>query len=360
MPREVLAALALLVTSVAAAAPGGGLAVVEVTAPSTMQGLALQITRQVQDAAQAQGWKVVSPEEVETFLGPKSTVLVKQCGGSATCVAALLGDLPVSRAVVGILSRDETHYLVHLWLISLTPPAVVTEVDRAILIASRRLKEDVAAALPGFLRGQPDAKGTLVLDASVPGAEGTLDGEAVGLLPVTRSLKPGKHQIRVTQPGFYPVDRLVAVDPGKTTRDVVRLVAIPGATAPDLAALTAGAAGASGGGGGFRVPVAGWVALGVGVTAAAAGTWLAVASHDNQTQLQAGYNPARDSYQGFRSQAVTGQNQATWANVCFGIAGAGLVTWGVLTWIASTSPASPHASIGVGPQGASVAIAGTF
>lgn len=141
------------------------------------------------------------------------------------------------------------------------------------------------------------------------------------------------------------------------------MVAIPGAFGPDLAALTPAAAAAPSGSPstGFRIPVAGWVALGVGVAAAGAGTWLAVASHDNQTQLQAGYDPARNSYQGFRSQAVTGQNQATWANVCFGIAGAGLITWGVLTWIASTTPsgpAPPQASVGIGPG--SVTVAGTF
>jgi hypothetical protein len=363
MRREVLAALALFVTS-ASAAPGQGLAVVEVNAPAMMQGLAQQITRQVFDAARAQGMKVVSSDELETFLGPKNLLLLKQCAGSASCVAGILADLPVNRAVVGTLGRDDTHYLVHLWLVALKPPAAVAEVDRAILIASRRLTSDVAGAIPALLRGEQEAKGTLVVEATVPGASVTIDGEPVGESPVARSLKPGKHQIRVVSPGFYPVERLAGVEPGRTTRDVVRLVAIPGTTAAALGVLPPTPAAeptAPGGGGGFRVPVAGWVALGVGVAAAGAGTWLAVASHDNQTQLQAGYDPARNSYQGFRSQAVTGQNQATWANVCFGVAGAGLVTWGILTWIASSAPPSgPHAAVGVGPQGVSVAVSGTF
>ena len=141
---------------------------------------------------------------------------------------------------------------------------------------------------------------------------------------MTRLLKPGKHEVRVSHPGYYPVERLVTVEAGQTTHDVVRLVAVPGAAPPALPPLETSAPVASGG---FRVPVAGWVALGVGLAAGAAGGWLAVAAHNNQNQLLAGYDPARNSYQGFRSQAVTGQNQATWANVCFGIAGAGLLTW---------------------------------
>jgi hypothetical protein len=327
-----------------------------------MLGLAQQMTRQVLDAARAQGLKVVPPEELETFLGPKNVLVLKQCGGAAGCVAARLAELPVNRAVVGTLGRDDTHYLVHLWLIALTPPAVVAEVDRAILIASRRLQPDVAAAIPGLLRGEQDAKGTLVVESTVPGASVVLDGEPIGQTPVTRTLKPGKHELRLSQTGFYPVERLVTVEPGKTTRDVVRLVAFPGTSAAALATPPPEAS-SEAAGGGFRVPVAGWVALGVGAAAAGAGAWLAVASQDNQNQLLAGYNPSRNSYQGFRSQAVTGQNQATWANVCFGIAGAGLLTWGILTWIASSAPATPagpHASVGVGPQGASVAVSGSF
>jgi hypothetical protein len=319
------------------------------------------MTRQVLDGARAQGLKVITPEELETFLGPKNVLALKQCGGAAGCVAAQLAQLPVNRAVVGTLGRDDTHYLVHLWLIALTPPAVMAEVDRAVLIASRRLQPDVAATIPGFLRGEQDAKGTLMVESNVPGASVVLDGEPIGLTPVTRTLKPGKHELRLSHTGFYPVERLVTVEPGKTTRDVVRLVALPGTSAAGLATPAPEASPA--GGGGFRVPVAGWVALGVGAAAAGVGTWLAVASQDNQNQLLAGYNPSRNSYQGFRSQAVTGQNQATWANVCFGIAGAGLVTWGVLTWIASSAPATPpgpQASIGVGPHGASVALSGRF
>jgi len=358
MRRSVLAALALIVTP-ASAAPRKGLAVVEVSAPSNMQGLAAQLTRQVLDAAQAQGLRVVPPEELETFLGPKDTPALKQCGPSPSCLSALLSAIPVSRVVVGTLSRDQSHYLVHFWLISLAPAQTVAEFDRAILIASRRLQTDVAAALPALLRGEQEVTGKLVLDSTVPNAEATLDGEPLGVTPLTRTLKPGKHEIHVSHPGYYPVDRLVTVEAAKTTHEVVRLVAMPGTEAPALPPVATSSAAPSGG---FRVPVAGWVALGVGVAAAGTGVALGIAAQNNQNQLLAGYNPARNSYQGFRSQAVTGQNQATWANVCFGIAGAGLLTWGILTWIASSAPAepTPTVGVGVGAHGASLSVAGSF
>ncbi len=358
MRRWVLAALALFVTP-AAAAPSKGLAVVEVNAPSSMQGLAAQLTRQVLDAAQAQRMKVVAPDELDTFLGPKDIAALKQCGPAAGCLSALLANLPVNRVVVGTLARDQSHYLVHFWLISLTPPGTVAEVDRAILIASRRLQADVAGALPALLRGEQEVKGTLVLDSTVPEAAASLDGEPLGKTPLTRLLKPGKHEVHVSHPGYYPVDRLVTVEAGQTTHEVVRLVAIPGTEPLPLPPAETSTPVASGG---FRVPIAGWVALGVGVAAGAAGTVLAVAAQNNQNQLLAGYNPAHNTYQGFRSQALTGQNQATWANVCFGIAGAGLVTWGVLSWIASSAPAESHTSVGVGvgAHGAALSLTGSF
>ena len=358
MRRWVLAALALFVTP-AAAAPGKGLAVAEVAAPSDMQGLAAQLTRQVLDAAQLQRLKVVTAEDLETFLGPKDFPALKQCGPSAECLSALLGRLPVSRVVVGTLARDESHYLVHFWLVSLTPPKTVAELDRAILIASRRLQPDVAAALPALLRGEQEVKGTLVLESTVPGATVSLDGAVLGKTPVTRSLKPGKHEVHVSSPGYYAVDRLVTVEAGRTTQDVVRLVAVPGAqplAPPPPETPTAVA------GGGFRVPVAGWVALGVGVAAGTAGVVLGVSAQNSQNQLLAGYNPVRNSYQGTHAQAVTGQSEATWANVCFGIAGAGLLTWGVLTWIASGAPAEagPSVGVGIGAHGATLSVAGSF
>lgn len=324
-----------------------------------MQGLAVLLTQKVLDTAHAQGVKVISPEELESFLGPKGTLALKQCGPTPACLAERLSDLPVNRVVVGTLGRDQSHYLVHFWLISLTPAATVAELDRSILIASRRLQSDVAAALPALLRGEQEVKGTLVLDSSVPGAAVSLDGEPLGQTPVTRLLKPGKHEVRVSHPGYYAVERLVTVEAGKTTQEVVRLVGVPGTAPAPLPPAETAAPVASGG---FRVPVAGWVALGLGVAAGGVGTWLAIQAHNNQNELLAGYNPANNTYQGFRSQALAGQNQATWANVCFGIASAGLLTWGVLTLIASSAPAEPHASLGVvaGPQGAMASVTGSF
>jgi PEGA domain len=326
-----------------------------------MQGLASQMTRQILDAAHAQGMKVVPPEEVETFLGPKNSLALRQCGPSPACIAARLTDLPANRAVVGTLGRDQSHYLVHLWLISLSPPGLITEVDRAILIASRRLQTDVAAALPALLRGEEEAKGTLVLESSVPHADVTIDGEPAGQTPFTRLLKPGKHELRVSHADYYAVERLVTVEPNKVTRDTVRLVAVPGAEPlvllppPETPAPVVT-------GGGFRVSAGGWVVLGASLAAAGGGAFLAVAAHNNENELNAGFNPARNSYQGFRSQAVTGQRQATWANVCFGVAGAGLVTFGILTWISSTAPVSTQATLGVGvtPQGGALSLSGSF
>ena len=65
--------------------------------------------------------------------------------------------------------------------------------DRAILIASRRLIPDASEAIPPLLRGEREARGTLVVTANVPNARVTVDGEDAGPAPATVRLKPGKH-----------------------------------------------------------------------------------------------------------------------------------------------------------------------
>ncbi len=74
--------------------------------------------------------------------------------------------------------------------------------EREIPVASRRLQKDVAAAAPALLAGEKDATGVLKVVTQTPGALVTIDDTDAGTTPLARTVKPGKHKVRVAIAGF--------------------------------------------------------------------------------------------------------------------------------------------------------------
>lgn len=273
MPRAALLALALLSTPVAAAPSGRQLAVVDLATPPTMVGLGFQLTQAVVDAARAQGYLVVQPGDIRKALGEDRYRELVSCGPAPACASArLAGSFPADRAVLGSLQRDEKNYLVKLWLLDLRGGKVVSEVDRAILIASRRLVQDVTDAIPPLLRGEGERRGTLSVTATVRGAEVTLNGEPFGVAPVSAQLKPGRYRIQVTKKNHMAVERLVDVNAGQTTVEEVRLILLPGMRAEPEAVAAGGPKPSQEPT--LSLPWTAWVAFGASAAAAGAGGYL--------------------------------------------------------------------------------------
>lgn len=216
-------------------AQGKRLAVVELDTPPNMIGLGGQLAQSVITAAEAQGYRINSPESVRAQLGEERMKQVWACGGKSACVVSKLQGVVADRVVVGSLNRDEKHYLVKLWLIDMATSELVADVDRAILIASRRLQSDVTEAVPGLLRGEKEARGKLRLTANTRAVDVTVDGEPVGKTPLLLELKPGKHQLKAEKKAYYPIDRYVVITANTTTEEELRLVRIPGQIPDDEA-----------------------------------------------------------------------------------------------------------------------------
>ncbi len=357
MPRAALLALALLSLPAAAAPSGRKLAVVDLATPPTMVGLGFQLTQVVTDAAREQGYQVTLPGEIRKSLGEDRYRELVGCGPAPACAASRLGTFGADRAVLGALRRDEKNYLVQLWLVDLKAGKVIAEVDRAILIASRRLVQDVTDAVPPLLRGEGERRGTLTITSAVKGAEVMLNGEIIGLTPVSAQLKPGRYQVQVTKKNYMAVQRLVDVNAGQTTVEEVRLILLPGKRAEPELVASGGAR--PEGEAGLSLPWTAWVAFGTSAVAAGTGGYLGLQARVAEGRLKAGQDPVTGVYSGTRAEALAGRTNAFAANILYGTALAA-AAGGVLLTVYAPPEAPVKAGAAIGPSGPVAAVQGRF
>jgi hypothetical protein len=324
--KAAVVALALL------AAPALGadkekIAIVDLDAPSGMLGLSTQVIKSIVNEAMKTKRNVIGPDDLREKLGNKQMNEVAKCADKPACAAEKLSVIGATKAVLGRLNRDDKNYLLQLWFVDLTNLSVISEVDRSILIASRRFQKDVDAAVPGFLRGEREAHGTLIINATTTNAQVTINGEFIGVAPLTTSLKPGKYEVRVEKPKYLPVKRLVSVEANQKSVEEFRMLLQPGEKEeeelPALASKTPEGEAAKSGG--FS-PSAATIIFGVATLASfGIGLGFGVTSKGQYDGLLKGYDPATDTYSGTRATALAAQRNATGANVSFGVAGAALI-----------------------------------
>ncbi len=344
----------------APARPGGRLAVVELTTPPTMIGLGAQVLQQVLTAARQQGYAVVPAEDVEQALGKKAYQELQKCGGEATCVAGRLSRMGVDHAVVGTLSRDDKAYLLKLFLVDVKQGIQVASVDRAILIASRRFRDDVAEAVPRLLRGEREATGKLVIASNVKNVEVWIEGEPRGRTPLELELKPGKYEVRLERKAYLPIRRLVDVEANQVASPEFRMLLEPGGVPEDDAAPALVAKEAPAARGAFRIPGPAWVALGAGAVAGATGIYFGTSAQRIERELGGGFDSSANVYSGTRARALEGQQQARTANILFGVAGAAVLTGAVFTLLDPGDEANVSVAPVAGPSGAGIQLGGRF
>ncbi|HEY3445114.1 MAG TPA: PEGA domain-containing protein [Myxococcales bacterium] len=373
-----LVALLVLLAAMAVPRPGQAaplkLAVAELHAPQNLSGIAAKLAQDIVDAATRQpNTSVLGPFDVEKSLGPEALKNLEACSGVASCVARWAAPLGVDRIVVGTLDRSEASYLVKLYLIDLQARQVVSTVDRSILIASRRLQSDVAAAIPALLAGKAEAKGLIAIGTTTPNATLFFDGEIVGKTPFTVEAKPGKHTVKITKEGFLPVERFVTVAEGTTEKVMLTLIAIPGAKTleDDIPAIAKKAdEEAASSGGGLSVPALTWVGGGVAVASLAVAIGLGVDASSKASA--AGSGPV---YAITRQDALAGKRNALLTNVFWGVAAAGAATavLSAVLWPKDAPPAAdgskkdeaapapaPQAAIAPLEGGAAFTLCGSF
>ena len=166
-----------------------------------------------------------------------------------------------------------------------------------------------------------------------PGADLSVDGAPTGKAPLDAAYPPGPHAVFATAPGrqvsrrdvVLPADRSLEVnlvlEPGQDPAAAAPLAATPPdapleATRPDQAPQPVERKSWLG-------PV---IAAGVGVVAAGAGIVMGLQARNAQDALLAGGNDRSQA----DALAAKAKNDATAANVLYGVAGAAVLTGGVL------------------------------
>ncbi len=168
---------------------------------------------------------VVSPDEVVSAASE-----AKSCG-TADCakkVANKTNATHVVRATVKVADRD---YALTVELVDgANGKTLATTKDGCEICGvadAGQLMTAAAATLRTKLDALAGGPAQMVLSSTPAGAVVTIDGEVVGLTPLTMEVIPGKHVVRVRKEGFIAVDREVTFVEGVTESVSVDLEKLP-------------------------------------------------------------------------------------------------------------------------------------
>lgn len=227
--RSIVCLLGIVAFGSAAASGPRSLAVVPLDAPRELTFTGKRLAEAIADEARRGGaFEVMGPEGVEARLGPGGSAAIVRCADDARCLAEHAARLGVERVIAGWLQPSGERYAVTVTHVDVARGVSLASFRREVPIASGRLQADVRALAGGLLVGSADRGGTLRVDASAPGAEVVLDGAPAGTTPLTRAVAAGRHEVRVSKPGFVEAAPVwIDVPPGGEAAHVQRLHAIP-------------------------------------------------------------------------------------------------------------------------------------
>jgi hypothetical protein len=339
------------------------LAVASLSSPPHLTGISEMLTQEVlRAAANNPAHELIRPTTVERTLGREAFQHLQACGGKAECVTQYALALQADRIIVGTLGRNDNSYLIKIFLVDLKEHQVLSSIDRAVLIASRRLDSEIKAALPTLLKGEVEAQGKLAIVTSSPNAAIALDGESIGRTPLTVLAKPGRHILKVTKAKYFVVERFVTVEAGKTEEVSLQLTAVPGSSSKAEEEGSLQESGVSQGQRKSLLPTGSWIAG--AASAAAGGLALYFSLHSRSLEKRAG--EGAPSYHITRTEAQSGRRSAKIANGCFVGAGVGAATAIAFALFTpsnsdlSPTPSAPRAGLTPLADGAAMSLSGSF
>ncbi len=299
------------------------------------------LTGKLVDGLQRGSFDVVLPDAV-VAADPSA----KDCAAQScyTGIASATGATHVVQARVGIVDRD---YTLRVELIDGKSGAVVASSDDACEICGVAEVQDMIASAAATLNTKLEAlasgPATLNLTANPVGAVVAMDGEVVGVAPLTEMpVIPGDHVLRISNEGYITIEREVTFVEGVSETLDFTLEQVPS-----------------------RLPSRrwGWASLGVGIGALGGGIAM-IYLHDKPHNLEcSAANATQDANGNCKYLWDT-----KWQGAAASIAGAALLTLGVAILVDSSKrekkskkdkkTARRRPNFGVGPG--SVTVSGKF
>lgn len=297
------------------------------------------------------------------------------CNGAPECLVGLGKLLGVDKVVYGVVSGLGDRYSFDLKLIDVAAAGEERRISATVGGKREKLLGGLRAAAVQLLSPERFT-GALELVTPVEGAQLSVDGKPLGLTPVLGTvvgLAPGQHALRLTKAGFTDFEKLVDVRFDQTTvvhvdladhssRDVMfregALAAPISKQGTPVVIVTER--------GSPRNPKRMWawrVAWGtVALAAVALGTGLVSEVERNAASgtarpITAGQEPA------LSSQISLGTAFGATADIAWGLAGAGLVTAGILFAVSggdAQSVTGGKSGVTISPTGAGFAVTGRF
>lgn len=177
------------------------------------------------EVKRVEGVSVLGMSDVEALLEVESDRAQLGCTDDNSCLAELGGALGVDKIITGEVGRVGKRLLIGLRMIDREAVVVDNRVTEAFEGPDEQLLFATRHAVRTLLGIEADGEGKLVVTANRSGATLFVDGERKGTVPgpPLDGLKPGKHALRVSAPGFYDWQAEVYVEPEGTTAQWVEL-----------------------------------------------------------------------------------------------------------------------------------------
>ncbi len=245
----------LLGTSAPAEAEGTTVAVLDLAFEGEIPPwMSARLRLRLEQGLAATGLSMMSGERINEALSGS--------GGScatATCRKALGQKLGCDYLVGGTIQGEARSFVFQLWIARSGTGDIISTLKEGCDICGQRKvfsrMELVASRLSARMAGETNAPARILLDSDPAGAQITVGNTPMGTTPRALSLPPGSHRITLKAPGHIPAVLDVEAISGMEERRTVDLIPT------DMSA-------------GERR--AGWIAMGTGVAALAAGVALLV------------------------------------------------------------------------------------
>jgi hypothetical protein len=278
---------------------------------------------------------IVGKEELQARLGQTEGGSI-ECVSSGACLGRIGVELGVDELIAGTVGRRGTTWVFNLNRFDIRSGELAGRVFQEIEGDVGALADGFEATIPNLFARELNPA-TLVVSASVAGAEIHLNGVLVGVFrdePVRiDNLRPGRHELRVSAGGYFDWERTVSLGEG-TALQVDAALESPGVeNGTHVSPLFIGGLVAAGVGAGL--------AIGFGIASQAE-------PGNDVTRAQAfDFYDARDT-------------EALVANISLAVAGAGVVSAVIGLLLSDFSGDEPVATASISPDGVSLSYTGSL